>query len=179
MKSAEIQDRARQGPGELPTTDSDLLDIGTALAALEARATQELRAEWRRLYRALPPRRLSRDLILRAIAYRIQERMQGGLGLATRRRLNALVEELKTKGASHFDAAAVLKPGTKLVREWHGRTHTVMVAEDGFEFDGQRYRSLTRIATLITGVHWSGPVFFGLRKRPTARAPSRGDSDRC
>src|SRR2546421_12558707 len=61
--------------------------------------------------------------------------------------------------------SAVLKPGTKLVREWHGRAHTVMVAEDGFEFDGKRYRSLTRVARLITGVHWSGPVFFGLRKR--------------
>src|ERR1700686_1876197 len=168
MKSAEIQERARQGSGEPLATDDDLLDIGTALAALEKRETQELRAEWRKLYRAEPPRRLSRDLILRGIAYRIQERKHGGLGLATKRRLNALAEELKTKGASHFDAAAVLRPGTKLVREWHGRTHTVMVAEDGFEFDGQRYRSLTRIAALITGVHWSGPVFFGLKKRSGA-----------
>jgi hypothetical protein len=104
-----------------------LLDIGTALAALETRATQELRSEWRRLYPVEPPRRLSRDLILRAIAYRIQERTHGGPGLTTKRRLNALADELKTRGASHFDAAAVLKPGTKLVREWHGRTHTVMV----------------------------------------------------
>ena len=173
MKSAEIQDRARQGPGELPTTDSDLLDIGTALAALETRTIQKLQSEWRKLYRAEPPRRLSRDLILRAIAYRIQERTHGGLGLATKRRLNTLAEELKTRGASHFDAAAILKPGTKLVREWHGRTHTVLVAEDGFEFDGQRYRSLTRVATLITGVRWSGPVFFGLRKRSRA-ASERG-----
>jgi hypothetical protein len=173
MKSAEIQDRARQESGEPAATDDDFPDIGTALAALETREIRELRAEWRKLYRVEPPHRLSRDLVLRAIAYRIQERTHGGLGLATERRLNALVEELKTKGASHFDAAAVLKPGTKLVREWHGRTHTVMVAEDGFEFDGQRYRSLTRVATLITGVHWSGPVFFGLRKRPRA-ASERG-----
>jgi hypothetical protein len=173
MKSAEIQDRTRQGSGEPPTTDGDLRDIRTALAALETRTTQELRSEWRKLYRAEPPRRLSRDLILRAIAYRIQERTHGGLGLATKRRLDALAEELKTKGASHFDAAAVLKPGTKLVRQWHGRTHTVMVAEDGFEFDGQRYRSLTRVATLITGVHCSGPVFFGLKKRPRAASERR------
>jgi hypothetical protein len=173
MKFAENEDRARQGSGEPLATDGDLRDIGSALAALETRTTPELRREWRKLYRAEPPRRLSRDLILRAIAYRIQERMHGGLGLASKRRLNALAEELKTRGAAHFDAAAVLKPGTKLVREWHGRTHTVMVAEDGFEFDGQRYRSLTRVATLITGVHWSGPVFFGLRKRPRA-ASERG-----
>jgi len=142
-----------------------LADVETAIAALENREIRELRTEWRRLYRTEPPRRLSRDLILRAIAFRLQEGMHGGLGLATKRRLDALAEELKTRGASHFDADAVLKPGTKLVREWHGRTHAVMVSEDGFEYDGKRYRSLTRIAGLITGVHWSGPVFFGLRKR--------------
>ena len=165
MRSAVLRAEARRSCGEASATRGQVVDIETAIADLEKREIQELRTEWGKLYRAEPPRRLSRDLILRAIAYRIQERAHGGLGLATDRRLNALAEELKTKGASHFDAAAVLKPGTKLVREWHGRAHTVLVAEDGFEFDGQRYRSLTRVATLITGVHWSGPVFFGLRKR--------------
>ena len=81
--------------------------------------------------------------------------------------MNALAEELEAKGAAHFDAATVLKPGTKLVREWHGRTHSVVVLENGFEYQGQRYRSLTRIAGLITGVHRSGLVFFGL-KNPRA-----------
>src|SRR4051812_24369604 len=159
---------ARRGSGEASATRGQLLDVGTVIAALEKREIQELRAEWRKLHRAEPPRRLSRDLILRAIAYRIQEQTHGGLGLATKRRLNALAEELEAKGAAHFDATIVLKPGTKLVREWHGRSHTVMVTEDGFEFDGQRYRSLTRVARLITGVHWSGPVFFGLKQRPRA-----------
>ena len=173
MRSAVLRAGARRSSGAASATGSQLIDLETAIALLENREIQELRTEWGKLYSAEPPRRLSRDLILRAIAYRLQERAHGGLGLATERRLNALAEELKTKGASHFDAAAVLKPGTKLVREWHGRTHTVMVAEDGFEFGGQRYRSLTRIATLITGVHWSGPVFFGLRKRPRS-ASERG-----
>ena len=171
MRSTHGQIGPRRGSGEASAGRSQLVDIETEITALAKREIQELRAEWRKLYRAEPPKRLSRDLLLRAIAYRLQERTHGGLGLATKRRLNALVEELRTKGAAHFDAATVLKPGTKLVREWHGRTHTVMVAEEGFEFDGQRYRSLTRVATLITGVHWSGPVFFGLRKRP--RAPAR------
>src|SRR5205085_5464597 len=156
---------ARRGSGDASATRGQLLDVGIVIAALEKREIRELRTEWRQLYRAEPPRRLSRDLILRAIAYRIQERTHGALGLATKRRLNALAEELEAKGAAHFDPAIVLKPGTKLVREWHGRSHTVMVTEDGFEFDGQRYRSLTRVARLITGVHWSGPVFFGLKQR--------------
>jgi hypothetical protein len=165
MRSTLSRVGPRRGSGEASASRSQSVDIETEITALAKWEIQELRAEWRKLYRAEPPRRLSRDLILRAIAYRIQERTHGGLGLAIKRRLNALAEELEAKGAAHFDAATVLKPGTKLVREWHGRTHTVMVAEDGFEFDRQRYRSLTRVATLITGVHWSGPVFFGLRKR--------------
>ena len=168
MSSQLCRDRAPRGSGGASASRGQLLEVETVIAALEKREIRELRAEWRKLYRAEPPRRLSRDLILRAIAYRIQEQTHGGLGLATKRRLKALAEELEAKGAAHFDPAIVLKPGTKLVREWHGRSHTVMVTEDGFEFDGQRYRSLTRVARLITGVHWSGPVFFGLKQRPRA-----------
>jgi hypothetical protein len=67
------------------------------------------------------------------------------------------------------------KPGTRLVREWHGRAHAVIVLEDGFEYQGRRYASLSRIASLITGTRWSGPVFFGLKRRPaTGAAPSDG-----
>ena len=62
----------------------------------------------------------------------------------------------------------VLKTGTTLVREWCGHAHTVLVREDGFEYEGQHYRSLTVIAERITGAHWSGPRFFGLIKRPAA-----------
>ena len=132
--------------------------------------TQELRDEWCKLHGAEPPKRLSRDLLLRAIAHQIQQRVHGGLGLVSKRRLDALAAELETRGAAHFDPGTVLKPGTRLVREWHGRTHSVVVLENGFEYQGQRYRSLTKIAGLITGVHWSGPAFFGLKKRPNASA---------
>jgi len=62
----------------------------------------------------------------------------------------------------------LLKPGTRLLREWGGRTHTVIVLDEGFEYDGERYRSLTEIARHITGAHWSGPRFFGLRE-PAAK----------
>jgi DUF2924 family protein len=167
MTSADIEHRSREGSGK-PAIDGD--DIETALAALETRTTQELRREWRQHYGDEPPKRLSRDLLLRGVAHQIQERVHGGLGLATKRRLDALAAELANKGAAHFDPRAVLKPGTKLLREWHGRTHAVIVLENGFEYEGERYRSLTRIASLITGAHWSGPVFFGVRKRPRTPA---------
>jgi hypothetical protein len=107
---------------------------------------------------------LSRDLMIRALADQLQERAGGGPSLALRRRLRALAGELE-KGAPSFDPGRVLKIGATLVRQWRGHTHTVLVHEDGFEYEGQRYRSLTVIAGRITGAHWSGPRFFGVTKR--------------
>jgi hypothetical protein len=79
------------------------------------------------------------------------------------RRLQTLAGELE-KGAHSFAPGIVLKTGATLVRQWRGHTHTVLVHEDGFEYQGQRYRSLTVIAEQITGAHWSGPRFFGVTK---------------
>ena len=134
------------------------------IAALGGLSAHDLRIAWRRLHRDKPPRCMSRDLMIRAIAYRMQERAHGGLAPATRRRLHSLVGEIETKGTSAFDPGTALKPGARLVREWGGHMHTVIVHEDGFDYDGGRYPSLTKIATRITGAHWSGPRFFGIRK---------------
>jgi Protein of unknown function (DUF2924) len=171
MSSASAYHRTRHDRGE-PAAAGDPLN--SALADLENRSTPELRAEWRSLYRTDPPTRLSRDLLLRGVAFRRQERLQGGLSIATKRRLDALAAQLDGKAASAFAPAAVLKPGTRLVREWHGRSHAVIVLEEGFEYLGRRYSSLSRIATLISGTRWSGPVFFGLKRRP-ATASERSD----
>src|SRR5215472_12471559 len=83
---------------------------------------------------------------------------------ALRRRLQGLAGKFEKGGAS-FDHGIVPKTGTMLVRQWRGHTHTVLVREDGFEYEGQHHRSLTVIAERITGAHWSGPRFFGLTKR--------------
>ena len=120
---------------------------------------------WRRLYRATPPTRLSRDLLLRGVAHKLQEQLHGGLSPTIQRRLRSLVEGTDKQSRSRAAPAITLKPGTKLVREWRGHVHTVNVLDDGFDYRGERYRSLTRIARLITGMHWSGPLFFGLSKR--------------
>ena len=76
-------------------------------------------------------------------------------------------------GAMAVDPGLVLKTGTTLVRQWRGRTHTVLVHQDGFEHEGQRYRSLTAIAERITEAHWSGPRFFGLTRRARAVAGAK------
>ena len=134
------------------------------IAALQGAATHDLRIAWRRLYRGEPPLCMTRELLIRAIAYRMQERVHGGLAPATKRRLHSLVAEIEAKGTEAFDPGIVLKPGARLVRELVGQMHTVVVLENGFDYDGDRYPSLSKIAARITGAHWSGPRFFGIRK---------------
>ncbi len=138
--------------------------LSDRLAVLPTLSLGDLRLEWRRLFRAEPPR-LSRDMMVRAVAYRLQEIAHGGRSKATQRRLMTLTAEFETGGRIAPPPASKIKPGSRLVREWHGRTHTVCVTDDGFEFQGKTYRSLTRIARHITGAQWSGPRFFGLTKR--------------
>jgi hypothetical protein len=139
-------------------------DIEAEIAGLADRSAHELRLAWRSFYRGDPPLGLSRDLMIRALANLMQEHAYGGPSLAMKRRLTTLAGEFE-KGSLCLDPGVVLKTGARLVRQWHGQTHTVLVVEDGFEYDGQRYRSLTMIAARITGAHWSGPRFFGVTKR--------------
>ncbi len=155
----QVGDRS-SGPRRL-----DLADKGE-IAGLADRPTHELRLSWRKLYRRDPPLGLSRDLMIRALASKMQERAYGGPSQSMKRRLNTLAGVF-VKGSSSFDPGVVLKTGARLVRQWHGHAHTVLVLEDGFEYEGQRYRSLTMIAARITGAHWSGPRFFGVFKRPS------------
>ena len=141
------------------------LEVARRLEALCDLTPDELRKEWRRLYRSQPPR-LSRDLLVRAIAYRMQELHYGGLSKATRRKFTAL---LQARG-SHVETATGsgakwIRAGARLVREWNGRTHMVTVEEKGFLYAGHSYRSLSAIAREITGARWSGPRFFGLASK--------------
>jgi hypothetical protein len=155
-------------PAPLASISGSGGDIGARITALDALTIADLQIEWRRLYRAMPPTRLSRDLLVRGVAYKLQEQTHGGLSPGIQRRLRSLVEGPDKQSRSRPAPTVTLKPGTKLVREWRGHVHTVNVLDDGFDYRGQRYRSLTQIARLITGVHWSGPLFFGLNKRRQA-----------
>ena len=133
---------------------ADSTELEPDIAGLVDRSTQDLRLAWRQLHRTGPPPGLSRNLMIRALAHQLQERAEGGASPALRRRLQGLAEEFEKGGAS-FDPGIMLKTGTTLVRQWRGHTHTVLVREDGFEYEGQHYRSLSVIAERITGAHWS------------------------
>ncbi len=144
-----------------------VVDETTAkLKALEGMAYGDLRTEWRRLYRADPPKRVARDLLMLGVAWRIQERAFGGLGAATKRRLADLARTMEATGDLAKARAVRLKPGARLAREWRGECHDVLVLESGFEWRGKRWRSLSAIARTITGANWSGPRFFGLAASP-------------
>ena len=178
MKPATRAALARQhsgGPSPVPApcaVVSVTASIEAEIARLLDRSTQELRLAWRDLYRTGPPLGLSRDLLIRPLAHELQERAHGGASAPLRRRLQTLARASE-KGALSVDPGIVLiKAGTTLVRQWRGHTHTVLVDKDGFEHEGQRYRSLTIIAERITGAHWSGPRFFGLTKRGCTSLPA-------
>lgn len=145
-------------------------NMSPELDALIAMKPFELRAKWRDVYRDVAPD-IGPDLLRRGIAYRLQERRQGSLASSTRRDIERLIKQLGKGEGGLKSGAASLKTGTRLVRSWRDKMHHVLVLDDGYEFDGRRYQSLTQITQDITGAHWSGPRFFGLatrRKRVTA-----------
>lgn len=126
----------------------------------------ELTAKWKELFGANPAHHNRRALEDR-LAYRIQELAIGGLKASTLKRLEALGDTLDggKKRVRGVRADVIPVPGTRLVREWKGVEHTVTVLADGFDYQGQSYRSLSPIAKRITGTSWSGLVFFGLKKQ--------------
>lgn len=157
--------------GEDGTAAADA--VGAQLAALNGKTYDALRAEWRRLYRQQPPKRVSRDLLILGVAWKLQEQAYGGLSATSKRRLAELARDLDRDGDIARARIERLKPGAKLVREWRGESHRVTVLEEGFEWRGERWRSLSVIARKITGTHWSGPRFFGLNVSTQTRAGAR------
>lgn len=151
-------------------------DLEQAIAALSSLPTSELRRQWQQLHRSVTPAYLSRDLMVRAIAWELQAKVHGGLKPSVKRRLLALRESLDSQKQLKGNGRSSLKPGARLLREWQGKTHQVLVLEEGFEYEGNRFQSLTQLAQRITGVHWSGPRFFGLADGKK-QGPAVGDVD--
>ena len=145
-----------------------MTELDAKLAALTTLSSAQLRAEWMRVYRKPPPS-MTADLLRRGIAYRLQERVFGGLSAATLKEIERLCKQFKKTGEAASLQPVTIKPGTRLVREWGGRTHHVLVIQGGFLYDDRQYRSLSQIASAIAGVRWSGPRFFGLTKRSVSK----------
>lgn len=141
--------------------------LDQALAALATMSSAQLRGEWHSVFNEEAPD-VPPSMLCRIIAYRLQEKQLGGLPAQAQRMLDIVADGV----APLPEPEISLKPGSRLLREWNGKLHTVMVDEEGFSFNGDRFASLSQIAREITGAHWSGPRFFGLKRRPPP--PSRG-----
>ena len=145
-----------------------MANIADRLNGLAAMPPAALRAEWRRLYREPAPG-LSPDLLVRGIAWRLQERQHGGLAPAVERDLVKLARQGSSLSQPSAPPTTNLRPGTRLVRSWNGETHSVLVTDDGYRFNDQTYASLSSIAQAITGTKWSGRRFFGLKGATPAK----------
>jgi hypothetical protein len=137
-----------------------LADELTELQGLDPAA---LKQRWRVLYRTEAPVHIGRALLLQAVAYRLQQRVLGGLKSSTRRLLERAAEDNSGRRAPTQAAATKVTPGSVLIRKWHGSSHRVTALADGVMLRGTRYRSLSEVARKVTGTRWSGPRFFGLR----------------
>lgn len=140
------------------------------LAALRSMTVKELKAEWSKLMGSDAPNNSSQFMIQR-LSYRIQELAFGGMSKPLVRTLDALADEYEGKKVRKSVIADPRNPiiGTRLVRGWNGTEHTVTVMKDGFDWQGQRFKSLSAVAKAITGTSWNGYRFFGLRQAEGAR----------
>ena len=133
------------------------------IAGLSQAGIRDLRERWKTLYGKEPSSQIGRSFLIRAIAYRLQEKACGGLKPSTRRLLARVAEETAAGSLPKKPQIRKAQSGTVLIREWQGAAHRVTMLHDGVSFNGKRYRSLSEVAREITGSRWSGPRFFGLR----------------
>lgn len=133
------------------------LDFAAELSAIDSLTLAELRQRWSALLDKPVPR-VRRTLLAMALAWELQAQVHGGLPLAARQRLAQL--------AGGRTRTVTAEKGTRLVREWKGKLHSVTIGDDGtVQWDGRAWRSLSEVARAITGTRWSGPAFFGLRHK--------------
>ena len=139
--------------------------IEQALQVLETLDRRQLAQRWVEAFGSPAPRKCQAMLLRTALAWQIQMEQSVSASTPPKARnsgMKAIARQTRRMIAS--PPARSLSAGSRLLREWQGRTHQVTVLAKGFEYEGKPYRSLTAIATTITGTPWSGPAFFGLRK---------------
>jgi hypothetical protein len=140
-----------------PELERDLLHTATATKAV-------LRERYQQLFKRDPPKAFGPDLLRRCVAQRLQENVYGGLSKAAQRELNRLVRAMIARPDARLKVTRRAQSRTHLVRDWKGKTHRVLIVEEGFSYEGKDYTNLSEIARLITGTRWNGPRFFGLRR---------------
>jgi hypothetical protein len=162
---------AKTTPEASPPLDASPLSI---VAGLEGHDLNGLRRQWRGHLGGEPPAHLERWLLMRVLAYRLQADAFGGLDKSIERALRSNRDEDASdpfnRRAPQTRDGVGLKAGALLVREWKGKLERVMVLEEGFDWNGRTFNSLSQIAKAMTGTNWNGHRFFGLRQGKTVEA---------
>ena len=140
-----------------------ITSISAVLAELPKANSKRLREFWLEHLGTPASLKLRPSMMRPVLAYKIQEHAYGGLRPETQRQLRSVLESLKPGSRKAGEASSRFKAGTRIVREWKGKTHEVTITSDGYRYDGETYQSLSPIANLITGSRWSGPAFFGTK----------------
>jgi hypothetical protein len=149
------------------------LDVSGEIAKLPSFSRKQLLDLWLKLYGRAAPPGIRRELMVPFLAYRMQEKAYGGLKPATRAQLLRIARALESAtSTTEWLSKPKIKPGTRILRQWRGETHEILVTESGYEYRAASYRSLSEIARKITGTRWSGPAFFGLKDKSSARGHS-------
>jgi Protein of unknown function (DUF2924) len=154
----------------LVAKEATRLSLDDEIAHLRDLDLHGLRARWKSVFRQQLPSHLPRHLLFAVLAYRLQADALGDLNPTTARLLRQIATAGGTREGSRLTEAfgrrtTELKPGTILMREWNARAYRVMVVDEGFALNGKTYDSLSKVAFAITGTHWNGPRFFGLRDK--------------
>ncbi len=130
---------------------------------MQVLSLNELRQEWAEAWRKSPHGTMGRKMMIESLKFKQWEQQTGGLKAEQYDHLNNLIKAYK-RTPETFNKTADLKPGTRLVRTWKDTKYCVTVVNDGFEYQSQTYKSLSKVAREITGKSWNGWVFFGLKK---------------
>ena len=151
------------------------MDVSKQIATLRGLSRSDLAALWQRLFKKPAPPGIRREFLVPFLAYKIQENAYGGLGPRSRAELRRIAKDVENSQASSGRPNRVqMKTGMRLLREWRGQLHEVLVTESGYEYRGTHYRSLSELARKITGTRWSGPAFFKLDKASSETRNSNG-----
>jgi hypothetical protein len=145
------------------------MDLSERLKSLPGLDKPALCKLWSELFKEPVPIGVRRELVVRILAYRLQEQAFGDLSPASHRRLRQIAAHIESGKGNPTAESQRIKAGTRLIREWQGKKHIVTVAQTGYEYQGTRYGSLSEIARHITGTRWSGPLFFGLKAAGSKR----------
>lgn len=139
-------------------------DARLSEADIETLSLAELRHYWADSWKRQPHRHISRKMLVRSLLYKVREAAGNGLSYDQQMKLDQLVRAYKRGRSDGAQRQLQIKPGTQIIREWNGTYHSVIVKSGQFEYNGKEYRSLSAIASEITGTRWNGWTFFGVKK---------------